>query len=78
MLNQISLAFFDILLIDASINEENLTLGLTKSPHISKLLFFFVCVCVIKAGRVLVLPQRELNRYIIPWLHIPAAPEAAK
>lgn len=41
-----------------------------KPPHFQANFF-----CVIKAGRALVLPQRELNCSTVTWLHVPASPE---
>lgn len=45
-----------------------------KSPHITKLIFF----PVIKADRVLLLPQRELDQYLASLAHVPAVLQAAK
>lgn len=50
------------------------SLGLIKSPHITKLIFFHV----IKADRVLLLPQRELDQYLASLAHVPAVLQAAK
>lgn len=50
------------------------SLGLMKSPHITKLIFF----PVIKADRVLLLPQRELDQYLASLAHVPAVLQAAK